>query len=109
MKAVVVRFQIKSPINLFSFLLFKFHIVIKLQNSTCIALKRRGYGFGNHYIMTLWRNKKEIQEFNNDNTKLLSNSVKILKEVKILSFEAFELPNWKEVIILLENKAEKVN
>jgi len=52
-----------------------------------------------HYTITLWETEKDMKEFVNSSVHLeaMKLSKKIAKEIRTVTIEADELPNWNEV------------
>ena len=98
MIVVITSIHLKSPFALFKHYRFAFGSIMQLKaNSACLALKTGGF-YPIQYTMTLWNTSEEMKKYARAGTHLqaMKNVRSIAKEVRTISFEATELPDWKE-------------
>ncbi|MCW5518126.1 DUF3291 domain-containing protein [Muriicola sp. Z0-33] len=107
MKISLTSIEIKSPLHFFKLSFFAFHISNQLKASRCIEYRKKGF-WNKHFTMTLWRNEEDIKLFVYSGALLdaLKKSKSIVKEIRSITIDANDLPNWKEAQILLKTKGK---
>lgn len=105
MKVTITSIALKSPLKFFKLSVFALHVSNQLKTSNYVDFKNKGF-WTKHYTMTLWRNEEDMRAFAHSGAHLdaMKKSKSIAKEIKTLTIDANELPNWKEALTLLENK-----
>ena len=103
MKATITSIELKSPFKFFALSLNALKIIKQLKASTYKDFKKQGM-WTKHYTMTLWNNENELKEFATSGAHLeaMKISKKIAKEIRTITIDADNLPNWKEAKKLLE-------
>lgn len=103
MKATITSIELKGPFKFFALSSKALRITKQLKASKCKVYKKRGF-WTKHYTMTLWNNEGEIKEFAQSGAHLdaMKTSNQIAKEIKTITIDTKELPNWKKAKELLE-------
>ena len=59
-----------------------------------------------HYTMTMWENENDLKDFakSGHHLEAMKMGSSIAKEIRILTIDATELPNWKEAKALLKEQ-----
>lgn len=96
MKATLTQIDLKSPFHFFRLSWYALKIIRQLEQSNYVAFKKRGI-WTRHYTMTLWKTEKDLMEFAKSGAHLeaMKASKKIAKEIKTLTIDADQLPDWK--------------
>lgn len=96
MKITITSIELKSPFKFFMLALYGMRITQQLKSSKVLDQKFTGI-WTRHYTMTLWKNEEDLKNFaNNGKHKEAMKKSRILaKEIRILTMEAEELPDWK--------------
>jgi len=107
MKLTITSIELKSIFKLLQLYRYSFHVMNQLKASNCASYKTRGV-WTKHYTMTLWRNEEDIKTFahNGAHLQAMKQSRSIAKEIKTITIDANELPNWKDAQILLRSKGK---
>jgi hypothetical protein len=103
MIATITSIELRGPFKYFALSAKALKIVKQLKTTNYKAFKNRGF-WTTHYTMTLWNNKEEMQEFARSGAHLeaMKYSKNIAKEIRSITIDAEELPNWKVAKKLLE-------
>ncbi|MFI1743810.1 DUF3291 domain-containing protein [Thalassobellus sediminis] len=104
MKATITSIELNSPFKFFILSAITLKIVRQLRSTNCKEFKSKGF-WTNHYTMTLWNNEKEMKEFATSGAHLegMKASKKISKEIRTVTVDTTELPNWNDAKKLLSN------
>ncbi|WP_420602604.1 DUF3291 domain-containing protein [Flagellimonas sp.] len=91
----------------FSLSMKAMRVVHQIKGSSCIGLKKRGF-WTEHYTMTLWPNKEEMNKFSRSGNHLaaVKKTSSIAKEVRTLTIDANEFPKWGVAKTLLKEKGK---
>ena len=103
MLATITSIELKGPLKFFALSKSALKIIRQLKTTDCKQFKKQGI-WTKHYTMTLWNNEKEMKSFamNGAHLEAMKTSKDIAKEIRIITIETNELPNWKEAKQLLE-------
>jgi heme-degrading monooxygenase HmoA len=73
------------------------HIIRQLHATDCRAFKKTGF-WTTHYTMTLWDNEEQLKAFAQSGAHLeaMQQSRNVAKEIRTLTIDSTELPNWQE-------------
>ena len=79
------------------------YILRQLKTTDCKEYKAKGF-WTKHYTMTLWNNEEELKAFARSGAHLeaMKTSAKISKEIWTYTYDAEELPHWKEAYEILK-------
>lgn len=104
MKATITSIELKGPFKFFALSSMALAITKQLKATKYKAYKKRGI-WTKHYTMTLWNNEEELKEFARSGAHLeaMKASKRIAKEIRTITIDAEELPNWREAKALLAN------
>tara|TARA_R110002073_G_scaffold103234_2_gene233709 strand:+ start:6547 stop:6885 length:339 start_codon:yes stop_codon:yes gene_type:complete len=107
MKVSITSIELKSPLHFFKLSVFALHISNQLKTSNCIEFKKKGF-WTKHYTITLWKNEEDMRAFayNGAHLDAIKKSKLLAKEIKTITIEANDIPNWKEAQILLNTKGK---
>ncbi len=107
MKVTITSIELKSILSLFKLYRYSFHVMNQLKASNCASYKTQGF-WTIHYTMTLWRNEEDIKTFahNGAHLEAMKQARSLAKEIKTMTIDANDLPNWKEARNLLKNKGK---
>lgn len=103
MKATITFIELKGPFKFFALSSKALKIMKQLKATNYKDFKKKGV-WTKHYTMTLWSNEDELKDFAKSGAHLeaMKISGQIAKEIRTITIEAVELPNWNEAIKLLE-------
>ena len=104
MKVSITSIELKGPLKFFLLSMHARKILMQLKATSYKAFKKRGI-WTTHYTMTLWNSEEEMREFVRSGAHLeaMKASKKIAKEIRSFTYDADQLPDWKEAKRLLEN------
>ncbi|MGB0884946.1 MAG: DUF3291 domain-containing protein [Chitinophagales bacterium] len=104
MKATITLIELKSPFHFFSLSYKALKIMQQMKSSNHLEYKNTGF-WTKHYTMTLWKSEEDLKAFamSGAHLKAMKESKSIAKEIKTLTIDANELPNWKTAKKMLEN------
>ncbi len=107
MKITITSIELKGPFKFFALSFQALQILKQLKTTNCKDFKKRGI-WTTHYTMTLWNSEEELKSFAQSGAHLeaMKKAKKIAKEIKTLTMDATELPNWKTAIQLLNEKGK---
>ena len=96
MKVTITSIKLKSFFKFFPLSLYALKIMQQLNATDCVKMKKKGFGTL-HYTMTLWESEAQIKAFARSGAHLdaMKKSGTIAKEIKALTIDATELPDWK--------------
>ncbi len=74
-----------------------------------LKFKNTGFGY-DHYTLTAWESEENMKAFSRSGAHLeaMKHSKRLATEIRVLTYKADEIPTWKDVRLLLENKAQKI-
>ncbi|MGH1337876.1 MAG: DUF3291 domain-containing protein [Aureispira sp.] len=103
MRATITSIELKGPFKFFLLSIKALHIIKQLRTTNCKQFKKRGF-WTIHYTMTLWNNEEELQAFAKSGAHLaaMKASQTLAKEIRTITIDATDLPNWKDAKQLLE-------
>ncbi len=103
MKATITSIELKGPFKFFPLSIYAWKVTKQLQNSNNLEFKKTGLWM-KHYTMTLWPGEKELNDFARSGAHLeaMKSSRKIAREIRTLTFETEELPDWRSAKKMLE-------
>ena len=103
MKVTITSIELKGPLKFFGLSKRAMGIIKQLQASNYKGFKKKGF-WTTHYTMTLWESEEDLKAFATSGAHLqaMKESAQIAKEIRTLTIDAEELPNWKEAIALLQ-------
>lgn len=91
----------------FGFSNIVFQVLQQLKISQCKAYKTRG-GLLTHYTLSGWEDDAQLNTFtrNAAHLKAMKQSASLAKEIRTLTYEADDLPDWKTAKKLLFEKGK---
>lgn len=103
MKATITSIELKGPLKFFALSAKALKIVRQLKATDYKDFKKSGF-WTKHYTMTLWNNEEEMKSFaySGAHLEVMKTSKEIAKEIRSITIDATELPNWKDAKKLLE-------
>lgn len=103
MKATITSIKLKGPLKFFLLSWKALHIMRQLRTTNCNAFKKRGI-WTMHYTMTLWNSEEELRAFSESGTHLaaMKASKELAREIRTITIDAENLPDWKTAKQLLE-------
>lgn len=103
MIATITSIELKGPLKFFALSKKALKIVRQLKKTDCKKFKKQGI-WTKHYTMSLWNNEEEMKAFaySGAHMEIMKTSAEIAKEIRTITIEVTELPNWKEAKRLLE-------
>ena len=103
MIATITSIELKGPLKFFALSRKALRIVRQLKTTDCKKFKKQGL-WTKHYTMSLWNSEEEMKAFaySGAHMEIMKTSKEIAKEIRSVTIEATELPNWKEAKRLLE-------
>ncbi len=103
MKATITLIVLKSPFKFFPLSLFALNIIKQLQATDYLEFKKQGF-WTKHYTMTLWQTEQQLKDFAHSGAHLnaMKKSAEMAKEIRTITIDAKELPDWKTAKQLLE-------
>ena len=103
MNATITSLELRKPWDFFSLSLYALKISRQLKASGCLEFQKKGIWM-KHYTMTLWPDEAKMRSFANSGAhlKAIKNSRKIAREIRTLTIDATELPDWKKAEQLLQ-------
>ena len=103
MKATITSLELRKPWDFFNLSWQALKISRQVKTSGCLEFQKRGIWM-KHYTMTLWPDESTMRNFAGSGAHLeaMRNSRKIAREIRTLTIDATELPNWKKAKHLLQ-------
>jgi hypothetical protein len=110
MKVTITSLELKSPWKFFSLSYQAMKILQQLAKTNCVKKKSTGF-WTKHYTMTLWNTEDDLKTFAKSGQHLesMKKGGQIAKEIRTLTIDASQLPNWKEAKALLKEKGRVVH
>lgn len=96
MFVTITSLELKTPFKFFALSLYALKIIKQLQQTPCVDKKTTGI-WTKHYTMTLWKTEEDLKNFAMQGAHLeaMRKGGLIAKEIKVLTYEADKLPDWK--------------
>ncbi|MGV3598829.1 MAG: DUF3291 domain-containing protein [Bacteroidota bacterium] len=96
MFVTITSLELKSPLKFFALSLYALRIINQLKNTPCVDKKTNGV-WTKHYTMTLWKTEEDLKTFAKQGAHLeaMRKSGLIAKQIRILTYQADKLPDWK--------------
>lgn len=103
MKATITSITLNGPFKFFLLSAQAMGIIKQLKSTNYLVFKKRGIWM-THYTMTLWKTEEDLKAFARSGAHLeaMKQSKKIAKEIRTITIDATELPDWKEAKELLQ-------
>lgn len=103
MKATITSIELRGPLKFFALGKGAAKIARQLKTTNCKQFKKHGF-WTKQYTMTLWNSEEEMKAFaySGAHLEVMKSSKEIAKEIRSITIDATELPNWKEAKKLLE-------
>jgi len=110
MKVSITSIELKSPLHFFKLSFYALNISNQLKTSNCIEFRKKGF-WTKHYTMTLWKNEEDMKAFAHSGAHLdaIKNAKILAKEIRSITIDANDLPNWRESQILLKSNGKSYN
>ncbi len=104
MKVSITSIELKGPLKFFALSLKAMNIMKQLKATNHVAMKKQGI-WTKHYTMTLWNNEEDMKDFarSGAHLKAMKESAEIAKEIRSITIDATEFPDWKTAKTLLES------
>lgn len=104
MKLTITSIELKSPFKFFALSSWALQIIRQLKSTPCVAFKKKGF-WTRHYTMSLWQNDQDLQEFFTSGAHLQAMKVskKIAREIRTITIDLDQIPDWKTAKELLKN------
>lgn len=99
--------KLRSPLKFFGFSNIAFQVLQQLKTSQCKVYKTKG-GLQTHYTLSGWENEVQMNTFtrNAAHLKAMKQSAELAKEIRTLTYEADDFPDWKTAKKLLFEKGK---
>jgi hypothetical protein len=96
MLVTITLIELRNPFKFFPLSYTALGIIKQLKEVKCLANKNTGI-WTTHYTMTLWESAEQMHGFAHSGAHLeaMKKSGKLAKEIRTLTYEATELPDWK--------------
>jgi len=109
MKATITSIKLRGPLKFFALSSSALRIIKQLKATNCKDFKKRGI-WTTHYTMTLWNNEDELKDFARSGAHLdaMKTSEKIAKEIRTITIDSDNLPDWNEAKLMLQ-KGKVIN
>ena len=103
MKATITSIKLRGPLKFFALSSSALRIIKQLKATNCKDFKKRGI-WTTHYTMTLWNNEDELKDFARSGAHLdaMKTSEKIAKEIRTITIDSDNLPDWNEAKLMLQ-------
>lgn len=97
MLVTITSIELKSPFKFFPLSIYALNILNQLNATNCKDFKKQGI-WTTHYTMTLWENEADMKAFarSGAHQEAMQKGANIAKEIKTLTIESDQLPNWKD-------------
>lgn len=104
MKVTITSIELKGPHKFFALSNKALKIVKQLKATDYKDFKKKGI-WTKHYTMTLWNNEEELISFarSGAHKDAMGTSKDIAKEIRTITIDASELPDWKTAKELLSH------
>jgi hypothetical protein len=104
MKVTITSIELKGPLKFFALSLKAMNIMKQLKSTDYVAMKKQGL-WTKHYTMTLWNNEEDMKNFarSGAHQTAMKESAEIAKEIRSVTIDATEFPDWKTAKVLLES------
>jgi len=103
MKATITSIELRGPLKFFALSANALKILKQLKSTEMVDFKKRGI-WTKHYTMSLWKNDQDMRAFATSGAHMeaMKLSARIAKEIRTITIEADQLPDWKTAKELLE-------
>ncbi len=110
MIVVVTYFRLRSMIRGFELFLHEHRIKKQLRTANCKGYKSRAF-LKDVYTMTMWENGEEMKRFAHSGAHLesMKSTARLGSQFCSVTFEASQIPPWKEAIARLEKDGRVLN
>ena len=100
----ITSIELKGLFKFFALSHKAMYIRKQLRKSDCVSLKTKGLG-KKHYTISMWNNEKDMKEFAHSGAHLeaMKTAQTIAKQIRVITYEVNELPDWENAQILLKN------
>ena len=104
MKLTLTYLELKNLILFFKLAKSALSITLQVKKSNSLGMKKTGV-WTKHYTLTLWPDEKSLKDFSKSGAhlKAMKESGKLAKEIRTLTINAEQFPNWKDAKKMLEN------
>ena len=102
MKVTITSIELKGPLKFFALSSSALKILKQLKSANSVGFKKKGL-WTKHYTMSMWKNEEDMRAFATSGAHLeaMKTSKKIAKEIRTVTIEADQFPDWKTAIALL--------
>lgn len=103
MKATITYIELRGPLKFFALSATAMKIIRQLKTTDCKQYRAKGI-WTKHYTMTLWNNEEEMKAFaySGNHLESMKKSKSLAKEIRTITIDATELPDWKQAKELLK-------
>lgn len=103
MKVTITSLELKGPLKFFALSATALKIMKQMKGSGHLAFKKRGL-WTTHYTMSLWPDENSMKTFARSGAHLeaMKRSKEIAKEIRTITIDAEQLPDWKTAKDLLK-------
>ena len=103
MKATITSIKLKGPFRFFVLSARAYKIIKQLEGTACRDFKKKGW-WTTHYTMTLWDSEADLKAFarSGAHRAAMQASGAIAREIRTITVDAEELPDWPEAYALLK-------
>lgn len=110
MKATLTLIELKSPFKFFALSRQAMYILRQLKGTDCVQFRKKGI-WTRHYTMSLWKNDADMQAFARSGAHLeaMKKAGGMAREIRTLTIEAEELPDWKTAKEMLEKEGKVIS
>ena len=107
MKVTITSLELKTPFKFFILAYYSMN-VLKQLSSTRVRQQRTTGFWTRHYTMTLWESEDELKRFAREGAHktAMKKSRFLAKEIRVLTIDADQLPDWKTAKTMLLEKGE---
>ncbi len=109
MKMTITSIRLRSPFKFFPLSLYALHILRQLKSTNYVEFKKTGL-WTMHYTMTLWNSEEDLKAFAASGAHLeaMQKGANIATEIRTLTIDAEQLPNWKTAKKMLAEQGKAV-
>lgn len=103
MKVSITSIELKGPFKFFGLSANALSIIRQLKKSDCVAYRKRGF-WNKHYTMSMWNSEEEMRAFatSGAHLKAMKDSALLAREIRVITIDSEEFPNWKKAKELLQ-------
>lgn len=109
MKLTITSIELKSPFKFFPLSHYAMKILGQLKATNCVEFKKQGV-WTLHYTMTLWSSEQDLKTFamSGEHLKAMQKSKNLAKEIKTLTIDADQMPDWETAKKLLDEQGKTI-